>query len=85
MSEQKLKKVFNLPKNLYISGSPIIISYGGLFKDESGDRVFVSLGLKDVKAKEISSFKVSIQGYATSGNLWARLWNSLLTIRTEKI
>lgn len=65
MTDQNLKKFFNLPKNLYTSGSPIIISDGGLYKDTSGEKIFLGLELKDVKAKEISGFKVKAQGFDT--------------------
>ena len=65
MTEQNLKKFFNLEKNLYTSGSPIIISDGGLYKDTSGEKIFLGLELKDVKAKEIGSFKVKAQGFDT--------------------
>lgn len=60
-----MKKFFNLEKNLYTSGSPIIISDGGLYKDTSGEKIFLGLELKDVKAKEIDSFKVKAQGFDT--------------------
>lgn len=63
MTDQKLKKFFNLPKNLYISGSPIIILDGGLYKDASNEKIFLGLELKDVKAKEINSLKIKAQGF----------------------
>lgn len=65
MSEQNLRKVFSLPENLYASGSPIIIADSGLLKDENGEKVFLSLGLMDINAKEIDSFKVEVQAFDT--------------------
>lgn len=62
MSENKLKKIYNLPKNLYTSGSPIIIAEGGLYRDEEGC-IFAGLRMKDVEAKEISSFKVLVKTF----------------------
>lgn len=66
MSE-RLKKVFCIPKGLYVVGSPVIIEQSILYKDTvSGDIVFQGK-YENVSSKRIKACKIKIDAFELDG------------------
>lgn len=66
MSE-RYSKLYSLPENLYIKGSPIVIVAGALLKDNYTEKVVAQLKLCNISAKNIKSATVSIFPLNTAG------------------
>lgn len=66
MSE-RYTKLFHLPENLYIEGSPVIIAAGALLKDNQTGRVIAQLKLRNISSKTIKAATVSLFPMNTAG------------------
>ena len=67
MSE-RYSRLFALPENLYISGSPVVIAAGALLKDNQTGKVIAQLKLRNIGDKTIKAATVSIMPFDTVGN-----------------
>lgn len=68
MSE-RYTKLFELPKNLYAQGSPVVISAGALLKDNQTGKMIAQLKMRRISKKAIKAATVCITPYDTVGNL----------------
>lgn len=68
MSE-RYSKLFNLPENLYVEGSPVVISAGALLKDNMTDNILAQLKIKSISDLTIKAATVKIKMYDTKGTL----------------
>lgn len=66
MSE-RYTKLFHLPENLYMEGSPVIIAAGALLKDNQTGRVIAQLKLRNISPKVIKAVTVSLFPMNTAG------------------
>lgn len=66
MSE-RYSKLFSLPENLYMEGSPVIIAAGALLKDNQTGRVVAQLKLCNISPKTIKAAAVSLLPLNTVG------------------
>lgn len=63
----RFERMYELPGNLYVNGSPIIISAAALLKDTETGNVLVQLKLHSVSDKGIKALKISISAFDISG------------------
>lgn len=63
----RFERLYELPQNLYVAGSPIVIASGVLLKDKETNSVLVQLKLHNVSGKRIKALKVSVSAYDISG------------------
>ena len=68
MSE-RYSRLLLMPKNIYASGSPVLIVAGALLQDTQTGNVLAQLKLKNIGTKPIKAASVSIQPLDTIGNL----------------
>ena len=61
------QRLYELTKNLYLSGSPVIIEAGALLKEEESGSLITQLKFKNIRGKRIISLKVSVQYLDTAG------------------
>lgn len=66
MSE-RFTKLYELQKNLYSEGSPIVVSAGALLKDTQTNSIIVQLKFHSVSAKVIKALKVGIAAFDIAG------------------
>lgn len=66
MSE-RYAKLFSLPENLYITGSPVILAAGNLLKDNQSSKVIAQLKLRSISEREIIAVKVKIVPFDAAG------------------
>ena len=66
MSE-RFTKLYELQKNLYSEGSPVIVSAGSLLKDTQTSNIVVQLKFHSVSATVIKALKVSISAFDIAG------------------
>lgn len=59
MSE-RYKKIYELPKNLYATGSPVVVSAGALLQDNQSNKMLVQLKIKSVSNFIIKGVKLEI-------------------------
>ena len=59
MSE-RYSRLFSLPDNLYLEGSPVLIAAGALLKDNTTGKVLAQLKLKNICKENIKAVKVQI-------------------------
>ena len=59
MSE-RFERLFNLPNNLYLEGSPIIISAGSLLKDTTTGSIVAQIKFHSVSKKVIKAGTISV-------------------------
>lgn len=57
----------SLPNNLYVEGSPVVISAGALLHDTVNDKMLVQLKLRNIGANTIQAVKVDIKAYNQNG------------------
>ena len=67
MSDRYLR-VFSLEENLYIPGSPVLISAGALLKDMQTGRILGQLKLQSISNQEIKAATVELLPLDTTGN-----------------
>lgn len=65
---ERFERLYKLLENLYIDGSPIIISAGALLKDTATGSVVAQLKFHSVTQNIIKAIKVSICAYDVSGS-----------------
>ncbi len=66
MSE-RYKKLYNIPKNQFCTGSPIIICAGALLLDNYSRKLLVQLKFKNIDERIISSVKISVTALDSAG------------------
>ncbi len=67
MSE-RYQRLFELDKNMYVVGSPVVISAGAITKDNETGRVFIQLKIKNISDKTIKAVIASFSGYDVQKN-----------------
>lgn len=65
---ERFTKLFSLPENLYVEGSPLLIAAGALQKDNQSGRVFAQLKFRSITDKTIKAVKVKLFPLDTIGN-----------------
>ena len=65
---ERYQRLFQLPGNLYVAGSPVVIAAGALTKDTQTDRVFIQIKAKSIVEKAIKAIIVELSGYDVSKN-----------------
>lgn len=66
MSE-RYSRLFSLPENIGLPGSPVLISAGVLLKDTNTGKVLVQLKLRNISEQVVKSVKIKINAYDTAG------------------
>lgn len=66
MSE-RYTKLFSLPENLYVEGSPVILAAGALLKDTQTGRILAQLKLQNIATVRIKAATVRIRPLDTVG------------------
>ena len=64
---ERFERLYKSPDNLYISGSPVIISAGSLLKDSQTGSIIVQLKFHSVSENAIKAVKVSLSAFDVSG------------------
>lgn len=64
---ERFEKRYSLPENLYIKGSPVVISAGALLKDTVTEKMLVQLKLRNIGTNMISAVKVKIKAFEPNG------------------
>ena len=64
--EERFERLYKLPDNLYIEGSPIIISAGVLLKDNATGNAVAQIKFHSVTENIIKAVKVSLCAYDVS-------------------
>lgn len=57
---ERYTRLFATEKNLYVSGSPLVLSAGALLKDNQTESVLAQLKIKNISNKIIKAVKVSV-------------------------
>lgn len=65
---QRYTELFNGPKNLYLKGSPIIISAHVLLKDNEKNKVLAQIKFQNISDKKIIAIKILIKCQDVKGN-----------------
>lgn len=68
MSE-RYSRIFSLPENLYVEGSPVVIAAGALLKDNQTGRVIAQLKLRNISDCVVNTVKVKINAFDPAGTL----------------
>lgn len=63
----RFKRLYELPNNLYSSGSPVIVSGGALLKDNESGSVLVQLKFQSITAATIKAVSVDIAAFDVTG------------------
>jgi hypothetical protein len=63
---ERYSRLFVLPANLYVEGSPVLIAAGALLKDNYANKVLVQLKFRNISQKAIKSVKVKVNAYDTA-------------------
>lgn len=63
----RFERLYELPRNLYTEGSPVIISAGVLLKDTQSGNVVAQIKFQSVAEKAIRALKLSLAAYDVSG------------------
>lgn len=64
---ERFEQLYELPRNLYTEGSPVIISAGVLLKDTQSGNVIAQIKFQSVAEKTIRALKLSLAAYDVSG------------------
>ena len=64
---ERFERLYKLPDNLYVTGSPVIISAGALLKDNETGNIVTQLKFHSVSEKRIIAVKISVTAYDVSG------------------
>ena len=65
---ERFTRVFDLERNLYTEGSPVIISAGALLKDNVKNIIVAQLKFKNISYKVIKAVKVGVLPKDVTGN-----------------
>ena len=63
---ERYQRVFELPEQLFTSGSPVIIEKGVLLKDLQTGNVLLQLKFKNIAAKTVIAVKIAVHDYDVS-------------------
>ena len=66
MSE-RYTKLFSLPKNLYISGAPVLLAAGALLKDNQTETTLAQLKFRSISMKTIKAVIAAVDAFDVSG------------------
>ena len=66
MSE-RYTKLFSLPKNLYISGAPVLLAAGALLKDNQTETTLAQLKFRSISMKTIKAVVAAVDAFDVSG------------------
>ena len=66
MSE-RYTKLFSLPKNLYISGAPVLLAAGALLKDNQTETTLAQLKFRSISMKTIKAVIAVVDAFDVSG------------------
>ena len=64
---ERYTRVFTAKNNLYIEGSPVILSAGALLKDNKTGNVFAQLKIKNISNKKIKALRLNISAFDCFG------------------
>ena len=59
----RYSRVYSLPENLYLDGSPVLIAAGALLKDNNTGNILVQLKLRNLYHSYLTACKVSIRAF----------------------
>ena len=62
----RFERLFQIPDNQYVEGSPIILSAGALLKDNETGSIIAQLKFQSVSEKRIKAVKVSLTAFDVS-------------------
>ena len=65
--DERFTRLFSLPENLGLDGSPIVISAVVLLKDNATRNILVQLKLRNLSPQEIKAVQVKINAYDITG------------------
>ena len=65
----RFEKLFALPSNLYVEGSPLIISAGSLLKDTQTGKIITQIKFQNISGNTIKAVKVSLDAFDVSGEV----------------
>lgn len=63
----RFKRLYELPNNLYSSGSPVIVSGGALLKDNESGNILVQLKFQSVSTSIIKAVTVDVAAFDVTG------------------
>lgn len=63
----RYERINSLPDNLYVEGSPVVVSAGALLHDTVNDKMLVQLKLRNIGTSTIQAVKVDIKAYNRNG------------------
>ena len=64
---ERYTKLFSLPNDLYLDGSPLLIAAGALLKDNKSGKVLVQLKLRNLYHAPLIACKVHVRAFDPSG------------------
>ena len=64
---ERYTRLYTAENNLYVEGSPVILSAGALLKDNETGKVLAQLKIKSIAEKRIKAVKVTVASYDTVG------------------
>ena len=63
---ERYSRVYSLPENLYLDGSPVLIAAGALLKDNKTGNILVQLKLRNLYHSPLTACKVNIRAFDPS-------------------
>ena len=66
-NNERYINLYNLEKNAYVVGSPVVISAGALLKDTQNDTIIVQLKMTNICNKEIKAVQIIVDGTDSFG------------------
>ena len=64
---ERYTHLYTAENDLYVEGSPVILSAGALLKDNETGKVLAQLKIKSIAEKNIKAVKVTVASYDTIG------------------
>lgn len=64
---ERYERLFSLPDNLYLEGSPVVIAAGALLKDKNTEKILAQLKFRNIGQKPITAVSVKITSFDTAG------------------
>lgn len=64
---ERFEKLFALPSNLYVEGSPLVISAGSLLKDTQTGKIITQIKFQNISCNTVKAVKVSLDAFDVSG------------------
>lgn len=66
---ERFEKLFDLPSNLYVEGSPLVISAGVLLKDTQTGKIITQIKFQNISGNTIKAVKISLDAFDVSGEV----------------